>query len=230
VCGLAASNRSAPDPCRASLDPLLRDGHPGKATGRTSEEQEALENFEANTPGVIQSQRSNRHRIRSRPCADRDRSGGHSQGWLDRSVFWAKRRLDAWISCRTTLLASMFSLEPAISESRAQRAPVLVPTNGSVVFVGTRSSRHDRLAATVIELMDDTVTSGTSGRCRLWEESGRLMAIDHGSDNGTWLVTGDGSNRISSTAPTVVPAGTRIQIGRQQFWIRTDCDIVGLDQ
>jgi hypothetical protein len=92
-----------------------------------------------------------------------------------------------------------------------------IPPQG-LVFVGTKRPSHDGLTEDVIELADDTVTSGTAGHCRVWEQGGAVFATDNGSDNGTWVLGTEGAHRLRSTGEAEeLRLGSILQIGRSRF-------------
>jgi hypothetical protein len=102
-----------------------------------------------------------------------------------------------------------------IGPSDGQSLPI--PPQG-LVFVGTKRPSHNGLTEDVVELADDTVTSGTTGHCRVWLQGGAVFATDNGSDNGTWLLGTEGARRLRSTGEAVeLRLGSVLQIGRSRF-------------
>ncbi len=81
---------------------------------------------------------------------------------------------------------------------------VSVPLDSAPVTIGRDSS-------CTIPLTDDYASSQ---HARLYLHDGRWVVEDLGSTNGTWI------DRARITAPTVVPAGVPIRIGRTVLELR----------
>lgn len=83
---------------------------------------------------------------------------------------------------------------------------------GCVTLSGVRPP-YRRARGHVIVIPDGTVTAGGHGHCDLWLADGGLWLADLGSDNGTWLLEGDGERFAPHDRPLRVRAGDTFRVG-----------------
>src|SRR5690349_2863945 len=87
----------------------------------------------------------------------------------------------------------------ASTESGSVLVGMRIPIEATgVVFVGELRASQQPEGARIIALNDATVTSGRNGHCRVWLNDERVVLCDCESDNGTWILNGDGARRVGS--------------------------------